>query len=760
MAQADAVRVAPQRLRVRVRGAVQGVGFRPFVYDLATRMRLDGFVKNDAAGVLLEVQGERIDAFLDALSRRPPPLARVDAIEVEELAARDSSSFVILDSPDGKSETRIIPDASICEDCLDDLFDPTSRFYLYPFVTCTHCGPRYTLTRRLPYDRARTSMAPFAMCPDCARDYRDPANRRFHAEPLCCPACGPKLSSSPAEIVAALRAGKIVATKGIGGFHLMCDARNGATVEELRRRKARNAKPFAVMAANVSSVATIARATEQEFALLQDRARPIVLTQSRGVLADAVAPRLNRIGVMLPYTPLHHLIFHAAAGAPVARAWRDAPQELVLVATSANVGGDPLVKDNDEAQERLADIADLIVTHDREIVTRIDDSVMSVVAGAPVFLRRARGFAPEPIELGGDGPCVVAAGAHLKATITVTRGREAFVSQHIGDLSNAATGRFYRETAQRLIELLDVTPQLVACDLHPDYHSTRWAEELNLPLVRAQHHAAHLAAILAEHRIEAPALGLALDGHGLGDAGQSWGGELMRLDGASWRRLGGLAPLPAPGGDRAAREPWRMGVGALAKLGRLDEATRLFAHEPRALEMARLTAQGYAPPVTSSMGRLFDAAAALLGLSTQQRYEAQAAMETEALVNTPRVMEEGFRLLGDQLDFSPLLGALADGRMGPREGAEFFHGTLIEGLAQFVVKFATEQRLDMIALGGGCMMNRVLAEGLTERLKSLGLRALLARKLPSNDGGLSLGQAAMARAFAQARTPKGLARCV
>ncbi|MGD9656624.1 MAG: carbamoyltransferase HypF, partial [Methylocystis sp.] len=454
MAYADAARTAPQRLRVRVRGAVQGVGFRPFVHDLATRLRLDGFVKNDAAGVLLEVQGERIDAFLDALSRRPPPLARVEAMEVEELPSRQSSRFVILDSVGGVSETRIVPDAAVCEDCLDELFDPASRFHLYPFVTCTHCGPRYTLTRRLPYDRAQTSMAPFVMCRDCASDYRDPANRRFHAEPVCCPECGPKLSASPADIVAALRAGKIVATKGVGGFHLMCDARNGAAVEELRRRKARDAKPFAVMTANVSSVASIARPTEQELALVQALARPLVLMQSRGVLVEAVAPRLNRIGVMLPYAPLHHLIFHAAAGAPMTRAWRDAPQELTLVATSANLGGDPLVKDNADARARLADIADLIVMHDREIVTRIDDSVMSVVAGAPAFLRRARGFVPEPIELGADGPCVIAAGAHLKATITVTRGREAFVSQHIGDLSNAATGRFYRETVQRFIDLL------------------------------------------------------------------------------------------------------------------------------------------------------------------------------------------------------------------------------------------------------------------------------------------------------------------
>ncbi|MGD9540725.1 MAG: Sua5/YciO/YrdC/YwlC family protein, partial [Methylocystis sp.] len=370
MAYADAARTAPQRLRVRVRGAVQGVGFRPFVHDLATRLRLDGFVKNDAAGVLLEVQGERVDAFLDALSRRPPPLARVESIEVEELPSRKSSRFVILDSVGGASSTRIVPDAAVCEDCLDELFDPASRFYLCPFVTCTHCGPRYTLTRRLPYDRAQTSMASYAMCPACARDYRDPANRRFHAEPICCPECGPKLSASPAEIVRALRAGKIVATKGVGGFHLMCDARNGAAVEELRRRKARDAKPFAVMAANLSSVASIARATEQELALLQDVARPIVLMQSTGVLAKAIAPRLNRIGVMLPYAPLHHLIFHAAAGAPATRAWRDAPQELALVATIANLGGDPLVKDNAEAQARLGDIADLIVTHDREIVTR------------------------------------------------------------------------------------------------------------------------------------------------------------------------------------------------------------------------------------------------------------------------------------------------------------------------------------------------------------------------------------------------------
>ncbi|MCC3245416.1 carbamoyltransferase HypF [Methylocystis sp. WRRC1] len=737
---------AARRLRVRVRGAVQGVGFRPFVHELAARMRLKGFVKNDAEGVLLEVQGPGVSAFLDALYLETPPLARVEALEIEELPPRECGDFAILDSVGGRTQTRIIPDAAVCEACLDDLFDPTSRFHRYPFVTCTHCGPRFTLTHRLPYDRAQTSMAPFAMCDDCARDYRNPSNRRFHAEPVACPACGPTLSLAPEEIAAALLAGKIVAVKGVGGFHLMCDARNESAVNELRRRKARDAKPFAIMVANVASVGKVADATDAEMTLLQTAARPIVLMNRRDDVAPGVAPRLGRIGVMLAYTPLHHLIFHAAAGAPTGKEWRVAPHDLALVATSANVGGDPIVKDNDEAQARLASIADIIVTHDREIVTRVDDSVMTVVDGAPAFLRRARGFVPEPIDLGADGPCVVGAGAHLKATVTVTRRREAFVSQHIGDLSAGATARFYYETTRRLLDLLDVEPEILACDLHPDYLSTRWAEGQARPLIRIQHHAAHLAAVLAEHQVTEPALGLALDGHGLGADGGSWGGELMRLDGHIWRRLGGLSPLPAPGGDRAAREPWRMGVGALAKLGRLDAVPRIFADEPRACEMAQLMSAGYAPPATSSLGRLFDAAAALLGVCARQNYEAQAAMEMESLVATPRVLANGFRLTRTELDFTPLLDAFARGGVAQREGAELFHGTIVEGLAQFAAAAARNHSIDIIALGGGCMMNRVLAEGVTQRLRALGLRALLARQLPPNDGGLSFGQAAMARA--------------
>jgi len=750
---------AVRRLRVRVRGVVQGVGFRPFVHHLAARMRLKGFVQNDSEGVLLEVQGARVDAFLEALERSPPPLARVEAVEVEELAPRKYDDFAILDSVGGQTRTCVVPDAAVCDACLDDLFNPASRFHLYPFVTCAHCGPRFTLIRRLPYDRAQTSMARFTMCDDCARDYRDPANRRFHAEPVACRACGPELSHASEEIAASLRSGAIVAVKGVGGFHLMCDARNEAAVAELRRRKGRDAKPFAIMVANAASAEVVARATSAEMALLQTRERPIVLMRGAGKLASGVAPRLNQIGVMLAYAPLHHLIFHAVAGAPDGGEWRERPQELVLVVTSANSGGDPLVKDNDDAQARLGSIADLIVTHDREIVARVDDSVTRVIDGAPAFLRRARGYVPEPIDLGGEGPCAIGAGAHLKATVTVTRGREAFVSQHIGDLGSGTTARFYRETTRRLIELLDVAPEVMACDLHPDYFSTRWAEEQAWPLIRVQHHAAHLAAVIAEHRVAAPALGLALDGHGLGDAGDSWGGELMRLEGAVSLRLGSLSPLPAPGGDRAAREPWRMGVGALAKLGRLDAARKIFGAEPRAIEMAQIIANGYAPIVTTSMGRLFDAASALLGLCARQDYEGQAAMEMEALVVTPRLLEDGFRLERAELDFAPLLHFLAFGGVGRREGAELFHGTVVEGLARWAAAAAHDHSLDIVALGGGCFMNHILAEGVSGRLRALGLTPLLARRLPPNDGGLSLGQAAIARAAVAAPTTVDILSC-
>lgn len=731
---------ATRRMRVRVRGAVQGVGFRPFVYGLARRYALAGFVANDAGGVVIEVEGSRLNQFLTALNSEAPPLARVDAIETESAAVIGEHNFSIACSTGGAVTTQIVPDAATCEACLDELFDPASRFHLYPFVNCTHCGPRYTITRRLPYDRPRTSMAGFAICAACAHDYADPGSRRFHAEAIACPHCGPRLSHAVEEIVACVRAGDIVALKGLGGFHLVCDARHEAAVAELRRRKQRDAKPFAVMVASTASLASIADASAAERALIASRERPIVLIRSRGTLALLVAPGLAHLGVMLPYTPLHHLLFHAAAGAPAGRTWQDRPVDLVLVATSANPGGEPLVIDDRDAHRRLADIADLIVTHDRPIVARADDSVVAVADGAPAFIRRARGFVPRPIELLRAIPPLLAVGGQLKTTVTVTRGREAFVSQHIGDLDTAESICFFEETVAHMLTILDVEPVAVAHDLHPDFASTRFAEALGVPTVGVQHHHAHIAAIAAEHRIDEPVLGVVLDGYGFGADGGNWGGELVLVDGADCARLGHLLPLPMPGGDLAAREPWRMAAAVLHALGCSDEITSRFGERPLALRLAAILANGQCP-MTTSAGRLFDAAAGLLGVCQSQRYEGQAAMELEALVTEPRVLTDGWSIASGVLDLTPLTRVLAEQDIGGVDGAELFHGTLAAAVADWIAAAARQTGIARVALGGGCFLNRVLTDILAAALRARGLAPLMARAVPPNDGGLSLGQA-------------------
>ncbi len=735
------------RWRVRVRGAVQGVGFRPFAHAIAARYGLTGFVRNDSDGVLLEIEGARHEDFLRALRQETPPLASIESIVVELVPTRGDRVFVIEKSASGKANTRIVADAATCEACLDDLFDSGSRFHLYPFVSCVHCGPRFTVTAVLPYDRARTSMSNFRMCASCSTDYDDPASRRFHAEAIACASCGPRLSLEPTQICATLQRGEIVALKGVGGYHLMCDARNEDAVREIRRRKARDSKPFAVMAANVASLAAIVDPTAAEIALLRNRAAPIVLMKAKRNLAPAVAPGLSRLGVMLPYAPVHHLLFHAAAGFPTGRDCREAPNDFILVATSANPDGEPLVVDEKDARRRLSGVADLIVGHNRDIVIRADDSVAAIVDGAPAYLRRSRGFAPEPIDLGADGPCVVGVGAHLKTTVTVTRGREAFVSQHIGDLDAVETIRFHTETTRHLLTLLDVSPERVACDLHPDFHSTRLAEEMGLPIVRVQHHAAHIAAIAAEHGASDACLGVALDGYGLGDDHGAWGGELMRLEGAHWRRLGHLKPLALPGGDRAAREPWRMGVAALSAISRLDDAARLFP-QPLASKVVERLRYGK-EPTTTSMGRLFDAAAALAGVCVEQRYDGEAAMRFESLVDAPRHMTDGFSLRDGVLDFAPALSFIVDERPTAREAAEYFHGALIDGCAAWIAAAARVYGETRVILAGGCMMNRALSEGVAEALRRSGLSPVFARAVPCNDGGISLGQAALARLSAK-----------
>lgn len=733
------------RLRVRLGGVVQGVGMRPAIHRLATASGLSGFVLNGPDGVVLEVEGADIGGFLSRLVAEAPPLARIETIAVDPLPASGTTGFEIRTSLGGAARTRIGADAATCDACLDELFDPASRFHGYPFVNCTHCGPRFTITRRLPYDRPQTAMAGFPLCAACAADYADPASRRFHAEPIACPDCGPRLSETVETIAEALRAGRIVALKGIGGFHLLADATNAETVATLRRRKARDAKPFAVMVANRASIDRIARATAVEAELAATAARPIVLMEARaGLLAPGVAPGLRQIGVMLAYAPVHHILFAALAGGDGYD--RRAANPAVLVATSANPGGEPLVIDDDDAARRLSGIADLVVGHDRPIVIRADDSVLRVICGAPVFLRRARGFVPEPIALADDGPAVLAFGAHLKATVCVTRGREAFVSQHVGDLDTAETIRFYRETIAHLTAILDVEPEVVAADLHPDYRSTVLAEAAGPPLVRVQHHAAHVAAVAGEYGVSGPLLGLALDGTGLGTDGTVWGGELIRLDGVRWSRVGALAPLVLPGGEKAAREPWRMAVAALVDAGLAARAAAFFPGVPLAGALAGRIATGRETLVTSSLGRLFDAVAALAGVCVVQDYDGQAAMELEALVDRPQSLSDGYAIEGDRLSFRPLVRHLAADRPDAASAAALFHGTLIAGLADLTAERAARLGIGTVALGGGCLANRVLAEGLADALAARGLTVLTARHLPPGDGGLSFGQAVIARA--------------
>lgn len=733
------------RLRIRVRGRVQGVGFRPHVHALARRFGLTGWVLNDPQGVLIEVQGTAAADLVTALTAEAPPLARIDAVQCETIAplpGEDSFSIHHSESA-GAVATGIGPDATVCPACLAELFDPADRRYRYAFLNCTHCGPRYTITRRLPYDRPQTAMSGFTLCPDCLSEYQDPTDRRFHAQPTACPACGPRLSHPPEDILAALRDGKIVAIKGLGGFHLACDATRADAVERLRRVKQRNGKPFALMVANADSAGRHVRMDGDERAVLEGVARPIVLLRRREdapELAPDIAPGLAWLGVMLPYTPLHYLLFHEAAGRPDGAGWLGEPQELTLVMTSANPGGEPLAIGNDEARERLDGIADLVVDHDRDIVIRADDSVVRKLAGAPAFLRRGRGHVPEPIRLARPVPPILAVGGHLKATVCVTRGDEAFLSQHIGDLDNAATLGFLEETVAHLLHILGVEPVAVAHDKHPDFQSTRFAERTGLPAIAVQHHHAHVAAVLAEHRVEGPALGLALDGFGLGEDGGSWGGEMLLVDGLRAERLGSLAPLAQPGGDVAARQPWRMAASALVRMGRADEIVPRFGGHGPAEGVLRMIERGINAPLTSSCGRWFDAACGLLGVRAVAGFEGEAPMALESLVRRPRVAEGAWRIENGELDLTPLLERLLS-ITDAAEGAELFHGTLAAALVDWTLPALRAHGLSRVVLSGGCLMNAVLAEELVAGFRVAGVEALLPRLAPANDGGLSLGQA-------------------
>jgi len=743
------------RVRIVVRGAVQGVGFRPFVHRRATALGLAGWVRNGAEGVVIEVEGPReaLDALIEAI-RQAPPHAHVAAVEASEIARDGGTGFTVRPSTaEGARTAWVPPDLATCDACLRELFDPADRRYRYPFINCTACGPRYSIVEALPYDRERTAMRGFALCPACRAEYGDPADRRFHAEPNACPACGPRLArwdgagtplvrDDDALLAAAeaIRGGRIVAVKGIGGFHLLADARDEAAVARVRAAKGRGDKPFAVMFPDLASVRASCRLGPEEEALLTGPARPIVLLRRDGDrMAPSVAPDSPRLGALLPYAPLHHLLMREL-GFPV-------------VATSGNRGGEPMVTDERDALVRLAGLADIFLVHDRPIVRPVDDSVAQVVLGRPQLLRRARGYAPAPVA--GDVPDgVLAFGGHLKATVALTTAGALVASQHLGDLDTAAARDGHRRAVGDLTRLHAMTPRLAASDLHPDYASTRAAEASGLPLVRVQHHVAHVAACMAEHGIAPPVLGVAWDGTGYGPDGTVWGGEFLRVTETGWRRVAHLRPFRLPGGEAAMREPRRAALGLLfAAYG--DDAFGMtdlppvaaFTPAERAVLRTALH-NGLHAPVTTSAGRLFDAFAALCGLRQRTSYEGQAASAFEWAPNTCDAGHSAGRaynlpVTGDGplvVDWTPALAAaLADRRGGVSAGA--VSEALHNGLAAAIAKIAAQVGERQVLLTGGCFQNVRLTEAAVSALDAVGCEAYWHRQVPPNDGGLAVGQA-------------------
>jgi hydrogenase maturation protein HypF len=715
---------------------------------------------NTPSGVLLEVQGpeQRVAECLPEIEQKAPPLAVISAVSVEEavpLAAE--SGFVIRQSGGGGGEVQIAPDCDVCSDCLAELFDPTDRRYRYPFINCTNCGPRYTIIKDVPYDRAFTTMAGFPMCADCRAEYEDPSHRRFHAQPNACPVCGPRLSlvdlhgvtfgGNPLDTaISLLQEGRILALKGLGGYHLAVDACNDAAVRELRRRKNRDEKPFAVMSPRLEEIDQYAQFDETEQKLLSGPERPIVLLRKRGQnpIASLVAPANGYFGVMLPYTPLHHLLLRN--------------NFLALVMTSGNLSDEPISYRDDEAVERLAGIADFFLTHNRDIHTRTDDSVIRVFQGKPIFLRRSRGYVPRGITLPGIQQSVLAVGGELKGTICLTRGNRAFLSQHIGDLQNAATLRSMEETIGHMERLLKIDAKVIAHDLHPDYLSTVHAQSIEgLPRVGVQHHHAHLASCMAENGLEGEAIGVIFDGTGYGSDGTIWGGEFLVGGYAAFRRAGHFRTIPMPGGDAAVKEPFRMALSHLYTIfgGDLFSLNLPCVAEVPAAErklFLKMLERCLNSPLTSSCGRLFDAVAALIGLRQRVSYEGQAAIELEAIAEaavTAAVYPFDIAREGDVqvVDFRELLRAVvADVVAGrPRqEIARCFHNTMAAMVLDVCTTIRTDTGLDRVVLSGGVFQNKLLSEGVFTLLAANGFHVLTQRLAPPNDGGLALGQAIIA----------------
>ncbi len=813
MTREDSASKAIIRRRVLVEGIVQGVGFRPHVHRLARALGLSGFARNVAGGLVVEVEGgrERVGEFVECLERNAPPIAVIESVQTETLDPVGDEEFAIISSSDAsEGEIYISPDVAICADCARELRDPSDRRFGHPFINCTNCGPRFTIIESVPYDRRRTSMGVFPMCDTCRAEYEEITDRRYHAQPVACPECGPGVEfaaqdtrESGAEAIAAakeiLRAGMIVAIKGLGGFHLACDADDDAAVRRLRRRKHREAKPLAVMARDIDTIRRFALVTEAAEALLTGPEAPIVLLKRRDdtPLADSVAPDIDSYGVMLPYTPLHILLLEKI-------------DLRALVMTSGNLSDEPLATENREAMGRLQGIADGFLMHNREIFIGCDDSVIRPTSRGPVMLRRSRGYVPFPVRVeageagtlrtthgqecpchgsrdGGEGattrrgtgprpaevtrdigprptktPCILAVGGHLKNTFCLTRGSNAFLSQHTGDLEDLQTLEYFERSIEHFRMLLQVEPEGLACDLHPDFLSTRHAEDLaeqrGLPLERVQHHHAHLAAVLVENRLPGPAVGLICDGTGYGADGTIWGCEVLVGDAAEYERAGHLHTIRLAGAEAAIHEPWRVAATWLR-----ESFGAGFEEQPTIPFVARLDPEAWATlcsmidnevnaPVASSAGRLFDAVAALLGLCDRVEYEAEGPMKLEAIAlrgEKPyayHVQEnEGELILDPRPAFRAMVGEIMQG-VTQAEIAGRFHATFVQMLADSAEKSADAHGIDLIALSGGTFQNRIILEDLMDELERRKLRPIMHTAVPPGDGCVALGQAAVAMA--------------
>lgn len=741
-----------RRVRLRVSGVVQGVGFRPFVYNLSSRLELAGYVLNDSDGVEIDLEGNNnsVDRFLSEIRTAAPPLAVIKDIAVEELSPEGATSFEIRTSKAVEDRSVLIsPDYATCPDCLREMSDPKDRRHCYPFINCTNCGPRYTIIMDVPYDRTRTTMASFEMCAQCRSEYEDPSDRRFHAEPTCCPACGPQVRLTDAagkdldcedpidRCRQLLASGSIVAIKGLGGFHLACDASNDEAVGTLRQRKAREEKPLAVMVAGLERAQAVADPTAQEKEMLSAKERSILLAakkQNHG-LSKSVAAKSSTFGIMLPYTPLHHLLMQGPYSA--------------LVMTSGNITDEPIAHRNEDALERLSGIVDFFLLHDRDIHIRTDDSVVRVTAGSARFLRRSRGYAPFPVDLPFDtaGKEVLAVGGELKNTVCLTRNGSAFISHHIGDLKNAPAYGAFLQAVEHLADILQVTPHTAACDMHPGYSSTKYALNCGLPVVQVQHHHAHIASVLAEHGLTDRVQGVSFDGLGWGDDGQIWGGEFLVCDLDSYRRAGHIEYLPLPGGDATTKKPYRMAYVYLGDAAR--DLTPMLDTEISVVD--RMITQKLNTPYTSSAGRLFDAAASALGICHENTYEGQAPMELEAACTEG---EEGSYEAGIEnadgkfiVRTTDVIKSMTeDFQSGTPAGvcAARFHNSVARFIYETCRAVRDAEGISTAALSGGVFANAYLLERTIKILRGDGFDVLTNSIVPTGDGGVSLGQAAVA----------------